>query len=91
MTPFVSFPMGEDWSTYLDLDLFGWSLFILFGLVRLAAHMAQIKSIHHLGAPIVSTLMPTRLGSAFFFSVVILGEGVSSISQLLGRGMDGLE
>jgi len=84
MTPFISFPLGENWSTYLHLEMFGWAMFILFGFVRLAAHMAQIKSIEYLGAPIVSTLMPIRLGSAFLMSVLIMAEGLTSLAQVFG-------
>jgi len=32
----------------------------------------------------VSTLMPTRLLSAFLLSVLMLGEGFKSLTQLLG-------
>lgn len=36
MTPFISIPLGEDWSSYLHLGVFGWFMFLLFGFVRLA-------------------------------------------------------
>lgn len=48
------------------------------------AHMAQIKSIEYLGAPLVSTLMPIRLGSAFVMSVLIMAEGLTSLAQVFG-------
>jgi len=66
------------------LGSFGWLVFVMFSVVRLVSHLAQIKSIGYLGAPLVSTLMPLRLISALYCSMILLGEGFTSSNQMLG-------
>ncbi len=93
---FVTFPLvivglissiifQEDWSGYLRMDLWTLIAWVCFsGIILLFGNIIQISSIRYLGAPMVSTLLPTRLISSVVSSTIILGEAPSSAFQLLG-------
>ena len=63
-------------------------MFALFAFgVLLGANLAQIRSIQQLGAPLVSSMMASRLISALVVGGLLLGEHLSSGWQLLGAGL----
>jgi len=80
----LSLYVGESWSPYWSLSLSIWLVLILFCVVRVSSQYSQVKAIHYLGAPMVSTLMPVRLASAIVISVIFLSEGFSSFYEVLG-------
>lgn len=81
----VSFMIGEDWSPWLHLTVEGWAAFGVFSVcILLMGNLLQISSIRHLGAPVVSTLLPFRLISALVFSALILHEELTDSLQFFG-------
>jgi len=63
---------------------YGWFIFLLFGIVRFAAQVTQIKAIKMIGPSTVSCLMPLRLVSALMMSMMVMSEGLTSSWQVLG-------
>ncbi len=62
-----------------------WLIFAILSLGILAgANIAQIGSIRHLGAAMVSSTMAWRLVSTLFLAALLLGERLASPLQLLG-------
>ncbi len=84
----ASTALGENWQQWANLRPGDWFVFGLLGLgVLLGANLGQIRSIQHLGAPLVSSMMATRLVSALLFGSFLLNERLSSGWQLLGAGL----
>lgn len=82
---FTSLLIGEDWGQWQNLTAVDWLLFAGFSLgVLLGANLGQIRSIQHLGAPLVSSMMAIRLVSALLFAGLLLGERLTSIWQIAG-------
>ena len=80
--------LGEDWQQWQNLQTVDWVVFALFAFgVLLGANLAQIRSIQQLGAPLVSSMMASRLISALVVGGLLLGEHLSSGWQLLGAGL----
>lgn len=84
----ASLLIGEDWAQWSRLTLTDWWVFAAFSLgVLLGANLGQIRSIQHLGAPLVSSLMAIRLVSALVLAGLLLGERLTSPWQLLGAAL----
>ncbi len=84
----TSLVIGEDWQQWTLLQSEDWLVFSLFALgVLLGANLLQVRSIQELGAPLVSSMMATRLISALLFAGFLLNERISSVWQLLGAGV----
>ena len=80
--------IGENWQQWDMLQAKDWLVFGLFALgVLLGANLLQLRAIQQLGAPLVSSMMATRLVSALLFGSVLLNEQLSSGWQLLGAGL----
>ncbi|MCA9930375.1 MAG: EamA family transporter, partial [Anaerolineales bacterium] len=78
----------EDWQQWQQLGAMDWVVFALFaGGVLLGANLGQIRSIQHLGAPLVSSMMAVRLVSALIFGGLLLQERLSSVSQVVGTAV----
>lgn len=83
-----SLTLGEEWVRWGQLQMSDWLVFGLFALgVLLGANLLQIRAIQQLGAPLVSSLMASRLISALLFANLLLGEQLASGWQLLGAGI----
>ncbi|MCA9898520.1 MAG: DMT family transporter [Ardenticatenaceae bacterium] len=84
----ASLVLQEDWQQWRNLQPGDWLIFGLFALgVLLGANLGQIRSIQHLGAPLVSSTMTIRLVSALVVGNVLLNERLSSGWQLLGAAV----
>lgn len=84
----TSFAIGEDWRQWTMLEGKDWLVFGMFALgVLLGANLLQLRAIQQLGAPLVSSMMATRLISALLFAGFLLNERISSGWQLLGAGL----
>ncbi|MEZ4591850.1 MAG: DMT family transporter [Chloroflexota bacterium] len=80
--------LQEDWQQWGNLQPVDWLVFVLFALgVLLGANLGQIRSIQQLGAPLVSSMMATRLISALLVGSWLLNEHLTSAWQLLGAGV----
>ncbi len=87
-TAVTSLIFQEDWQQWTSLQFKDWLIFGLFALgVLLGANLAQIRSIQQLGAPLVSSMMASRLISALLFAGLLLNERLSSAWQLLGAAI----
>jgi len=85
VTLLLSFLLSEDWDRWGVLGLADWLVFAVFSLgVLLGANVTQIGALRHLGAPLVSTLMAWRLVSALVIAALLLGERLTSPSQVFG-------
>ena len=84
----ASLAVGESWQQWTHLGPLDWVIFTLFALgVLLGANLGQIRSIQKLGAPLVSSMMASRLVSALLFGAFLLNERLSSAWQLLGAAI----
>jgi drug/metabolite transporter (DMT)-like permease len=84
----ASIVIGEEWQQWGNLQFIDWSVFGLFALgVLLGANLLQLRAIQQLGAPLVSSMMSTRLISALLLAGFLLNERLSSAWQLLGVGL----
>jgi drug/metabolite transporter (DMT)-like permease len=84
-TAVASLAIGESWQQWTELQPKDWLIFGVLALgILLAANFAQIRSIQQLGAPLVSSMMASRLISALLFAGLLLNERLSSGWQLLG-------
>ncbi|GJM40768.1 MAG: hypothetical protein DHS20C20_10500 [Ardenticatenaceae bacterium] len=84
----TSLVLQEDWQQWGNLQLSDWVIFGLFALgILLGANLLQLRSIQQLGAPLVSSMMATRLVSALIIGSILLNERISSGWQLLGTGL----
>lgn len=84
----ASFLIREDWTAYLRLDFTGWMMMTVFTFgVFLGANVGQIQSIRHIGAPMVSSMLASRLVSALFFAALVLNEHLTSVWQIMGAGI----
>ncbi|MFN2118208.1 MAG: DMT family transporter [Candidatus Promineifilaceae bacterium] len=81
----LSLLLGESWQQWRTIDAFDWFIFGLLAVGVLAgANIGQISSIRHLGAALVSSIMPWRLVSVLAVSAVLLDERLTSIWQFAG-------
>lgn len=65
-----------------------WLVFAAFSLgVLLGANLGQINALRYLGAPLVSSMLASRLVSALIVGALLLGERLTSLWQLLGAGV----
>lgn len=79
---------GENWQQWTMLQGKDWAVLGMFALgVLLGANLLQLRAIQQLGAPVVSSMMATRLISALLFGGFLLNERLSSGWQLLGAGL----
>lgn len=84
----ASLVLGEDWGRWRALEITDWLVFAVFSLgVLLSANLGQIRSIQHLGAPLVSSMMPIRLISALLVAGLLLGEKLTSAWQVVGMAV----
>ena len=75
----------EDWGQWQQLGSLDWIVFgLLAGGVLLGANLGQIRSIQHLGAPLVSNMMAGRLISALLFGGLLLQERLTSLWEVIG-------
>lgn len=80
--------LQEDWQKWSQLQVKDWIVFGLFAIgVLLGANLGQIRSIQQLGAPLVSSMMASRLVSALLVGSILLNEQLSSGWQLLGAAI----
>jgi len=88
MSALLSFLLGEDWSRWRAIGPTDWLIFGVYCLgVLLGANTSQIKALRHLGAPLVSSLLPWRLVSALFVAALLLDERLTSHWQVVGALM----
>jgi drug/metabolite transporter (DMT)-like permease len=81
----LSLLLGESWQAWQQIGAVDWFIFGLLAVGVLAgANIAQIGSIRHLGAALVSSTMPWRLVSVLAVSALLLNEHLTSPWQLLG-------
>lgn len=81
----TSLLVGENWHRWLEVGPMDWLAFGALSIsVFLVGNLGQIAGIRHLGAPMVSSLMASRLVSALVLGAIILGERLDSWWQLLG-------
>jgi drug/metabolite transporter (DMT)-like permease len=81
----ISVMLGEDLSRWTAIQPFDWLVFLLLSFGVLAgANIAQISSIRHLGAAMVSSTMAWRLVSSLILAAFLLNERLTSLVQLLG-------
>ena len=81
----ISVFLQEDLSQWATIQPFDWMVFLLLSFGILAgANIAQIGSIRHLGAALVSSTMAWRLVSALVLAALLLNERLTSLIQLLG-------
>ncbi len=84
----TSLIIGEDWGQWGMLQRKDWLIFGLFTFgVLLGANLLQLRSIQILGAPLVSSMMATRLISALLFAGLLLGERLTSVWQFIGAAL----
>ena len=84
----ASLLIGEDWSRWGQLQGRDWLAFAgLSGGILLLANLGQIRSIQHLGASRVSTMMAIRLVSAFIVAGLLLNERLTSLWQWAGTAI----
>ena len=81
----ASLVVGETWQQWSSLKAGDWLVFglLTFG-VLLGANLLQLRSIQQLGAPLVSSMMASRLISALLFASLLLNEKLTSGGQLFG-------
>jgi drug/metabolite transporter (DMT)-like permease len=78
----------EDWGRYANLDMTGWVVLGLYVfLVFLGGNLGQIHAIRHIGASFHSTMLASRLISAFIFGWLLLGEQLESVWQVAGAAI----
>lgn len=83
-----SWLLGEEWSAWRGMQAADWAVFAAFSLgVLLLANVAQIKSIRQLGAPVMSSMLASRLISALIVGALLLGERLTSLWQVLGTAV----
>lgn len=88
ITAALSLLLREDWSRWRAMEPVDWVVFAAFsGGVLLGANMGQIGALRHLGAPLVSTLLPWRLVSALAVAALLLGERLTTLWQGIGALM----
>jgi drug/metabolite transporter (DMT)-like permease len=81
----LSLLLGESWQQWRTIDAADWFIFGLMALGVLAgANIGQIGAIRHLGAALVSSIMPWRLVSVLAVSAILLDEHLTSIWQFVG-------
>jgi drug/metabolite transporter (DMT)-like permease len=81
----LSLLLGESWLQWRTINAADWFIFGLLAIGVLAgANIGQIGSIRHLGAALVSSIMPWRLVSVLAVSAVLLDERLTSIWQFIG-------
>ncbi len=81
----LSLLLGEDWSQWGANQTLDWLVFVLLSLgIFAGANIAQIGSIRHLGAAMVSSTMAWRLVSTLFLAAWMLDERLTSLIQVLG-------
>lgn len=84
----LSWLTGEDWSRWRELGRTDWLVFAAYsGGVFLGANVLQITALRHLGAPLVSSLLSTRLVATLIFAALLLGERLTTIWQGIGAGV----
>jgi drug/metabolite transporter (DMT)-like permease len=75
----------EDWSPWLLMKGKDWLMFCLFILiVQFGAQYCIVFAIQRIGANTVGSTVSLRMVSAITFSAVVLGEGLSTIWQVVG-------
>lgn len=84
----ASLLLGEEWQRWTQLETADWLVFAAFSLgVLLFANVAQIKAIRALGAPLMSSMLASRLLSALVAGALLLNERLTSGWQLLGTAV----
>jgi len=77
--------VGEDWRPWLSLPFAGIAAYFAFALgVLLLGTIVQNNALKHLGAPTYSTIQAWRLLSTIAYSWLLLGEGISTLTQAAG-------
>jgi len=81
----LSLMLGEDWSPFIRMD---WRailafLFIALGL-EIGGKIGNIATLRKLGAPLVSSMLATRLVAALLVGWFVLGERLTSWMQWMG-------
>ncbi len=75
----------ENWTPWLLMRVQDWCMLAAFIiLVLLVAMLTSIFAIQRLGATTVGATVPIRLVSTIVFSLIILGETLQSVWQILG-------
>lgn len=84
----TSLVLREDWSRWGQIGWKDWLVFAGFSLgVLWGANLAQIRSLDYLGAPLVSSMLATRLISALVIGGFLLGERLTSGWQVVGTAV----
>jgi drug/metabolite transporter (DMT)-like permease len=85
VTPVLSILIGENWNQWGELKINDWLVFGAYSiLVLTGSNFGQINALRHLGAPMVSSMMPWRLVSALIFGAILLNERLTSPWQIIG-------
>jgi drug/metabolite transporter (DMT)-like permease len=84
----LSFAVGEDWSTFRGLDIWG-GLALAFNAIGLEVGLkvGNITVLRKLGAPLVSSMLAVRLVAALLMGWLILAERPESPLQWAGAAI----
>lgn len=84
----ASLILGEEWARWTQLETADWLVFAAFSVgVLLLSNVSQIKAIRELGAPLMSSMLASRLISALVVGALLLNERLTSGWQLLGTAV----
>jgi drug/metabolite transporter (DMT)-like permease len=81
----LTLAVGESWAAWRSLSVLGWvSALWVIGMVMLTGNFIQIVAVGGVSPARVTNFMALRLISAFVLAWLILGEGLTTLSQWLG-------
>ena len=84
----ISLAIGEDWSRWTEIGPTDWLVFLSYVVfVIVGANGLQITGLQHVGASLMSSLMGWRLVCALLAGMVLLGEHLTSLWQLVGMAI----
>ncbi len=77
--------LGEPWSRWREIGRSDWLVFAVYSAgIFLGANVLQISALRHLGAPLVSSLLASRLISALLVAALLLNERLTTLWQAAG-------
>jgi drug/metabolite transporter (DMT)-like permease len=84
----ISLLIREDWSRWAAIGPQDWLVFLAYMVfVIVGANGLQITALQNVGASLMSSLMGWRLVCALVAGMVLLGEQLTSIWQLVGMAI----
>lgn len=81
----ISLLIGENWARWTEIGPTDWLVFFSYVVfVIVGANGLQITALQHVSASLMSSLMGWRLVCALLAGMVLLGEHLTSVWQLIG-------